>query len=98
MTFNDEISKWNARFRYDFWWRNKHGIAFGSKEHRAANQIDISFEYFESRLYEKAIADYRADKEKKEKYKKTGMWIEDAGGDISDDVWEKMSLDKLKDL
>lgn len=97
MTFNDEISRWNTRFRYDFWWRQKHGIAFGSPEHRAANQIDISFEYFESRMYEKAITDYREEKKKRKEYEKTGMWIKEST-EVSDDLWNKLDMNTLKNI
>ncbi len=42
-----QVYEWNAKFPVDLWWREKHGIPFGSKRHRNANFIDMLFEYVE---------------------------------------------------
>lgn len=38
---------WNNSFPFDKWWRDKHNIAFLSKEHKEASLIDIFLEYEE---------------------------------------------------
>lgn len=100
MTLLEEIEKWNAKYRYDFWYRDKYKIAFGSKEHRELNQIDISFAYFEHHLYNKAIDKFRMEEEKKKKFKESGMWISETKISESeeDKLWANADLSKLKNL
>lgn len=74
MTLNDFIVRWNNNHRYDFWWRQKHNIAFNSEQHRQANPVDIAFEYFENALANKTLEDIRGEEEK-DKLLKKGTWI-----------------------
>lgn len=48
------VHDWNVRFPIDRWWREKHGIPFGSKDHLDANFIDMIFEFTEDEL----VAEY----------------------------------------
>ena len=41
------LSAWHKGFIIDYWWRKKYGVAFGSKEHREMNFIDMLIEYQE---------------------------------------------------
>jgi hypothetical protein len=50
-TLKDKITEWNIMYPLDYWWRSKHKIAYGSKAHLDANQLDIAFEYFEEKMY-----------------------------------------------
>jgi hypothetical protein len=97
MIFQEEIEKWNAKWKYDFWWRRKYNISFGSKQHREVSQIDISFEYFENRLYEKTIEKIEEDKEKKKVYKETRRWINepDSSKDLDSKLFDRLDLKKL---
>lgn len=47
-----EIIKWGNLFPVDFWWRQKHNVAFNSKEHREISFLDQLFEYREEQIYE----------------------------------------------
>lgn len=98
MTLVDEIEKWNAKWKRDWPWRQKHNIAFGSKEHRESNQVDIAFEYIESNLYNQAINGLKKEEEKKKKLQETGMWISESKMEKSeeDKLWESMELTKIK--
>ena len=49
----DFILNWNYKFPMDRWWREKHGIAFNSPEHRISSFIDQFYEFEEDRLYRK---------------------------------------------
>lgn len=97
MTLVEEIEKWNARWKRDWWWRQKYNIPFGSKQHREANQIDISFEYFESSLYNKAIEGLKKEEEKEKRFRETGMWISERTLKEEDEnaLWDKIDLSKL---
>lgn len=97
MILQEEIEKWNGKWKYDFWFRRKYNIPFGSQQHREANQIDISFEYFENRLYEKTIKKIDDDKEKEKVYKTTKRWINEPEGqaDLESKLFDKLDLKKL---
>lgn len=50
-TLNDEIDdsvrRWLSRFPVDIWWRKRHGVAFGSSQHRETSLFDELREYRE---------------------------------------------------
>lgn len=74
MTLSEFIVRWNNSNRYDFWWRQKHNVAFGSEQHRQADPLDIVFEYFENLMANQTLQDMNDDKERK-KLIKSGQWI-----------------------
>lgn len=51
------IFQWHD-FSFDYWWRKKYKIPFGSQAHREMNFIDMYIEYREEFLLKKAIDDY----------------------------------------
>jgi hypothetical protein len=68
------ISYWNSSFLVDFWFRQKHNIAFNSESHRQSCFIDQLFEYYE----EKSLNDItlKFNEKKKEKYEPGKMnWL-----------------------
>jgi hypothetical protein len=94
MTIEEVIAKWNSQWRYDFWWRTRYEVAFGSPEHRAANQVDIYFEYVENRMYQEAVEKFKVDEEKQKKFKETGIWL-NPDEKVTDDAWDKLDLSLL---
>lgn len=48
----EKVIEWNLNFPIDRWWRKKHGVAFGSPEHREISFIDQLFEFEEDKLFE----------------------------------------------
>jgi len=44
---------WNSTYPIDRWWREKHGISFGSTEHKAMSMIDMRLEFEEDFIYKK---------------------------------------------
>jgi len=58
-TIKDEIEhfifNWHE-FSFDYWWRKKYNIPFGSQRHREMNFIDMAVEYREEMLL-KEMAD-----------------------------------------
>ena len=71
------LIEWNNRFPRDRAYRKKHGIAFGSKEHRELNQIDIYLDNVEDKLFEKLISTYQDEKNDQDAYRKDGIWLKD---------------------
>ncbi len=51
------IFKWHD-FLFDYWWRKKYKIPFGSQAHREMNFIDMYIEYREEFLLNKAIEEH----------------------------------------
>lgn len=45
------VVRWNNKFPCDRWWRQKHGVAFGSPEHREISFIDQYFEFIEDMMF-----------------------------------------------
>lgn len=43
------LNEWHSGFVLDYWWRHKHGVAFGSESHRAMSFIDMYVEYREDK-------------------------------------------------
>ena len=51
------IFKWHD-FPFDYWWRKKYKIPFGSQAHREMNFIDMYIEYREEFLLNQAIEEH----------------------------------------
>jgi hypothetical protein len=51
----DFVIKWNTKYPYDKWWREKYKVPFFSEEHLKANPIMIKAEYIEDQMYQKEI-------------------------------------------
>ena len=47
---NHFLINWH-KFTFDYWWRKKYNIAFGSPQHREMNFIDMFIEYKEEVLF-----------------------------------------------
>jgi len=75
VTVIEFITRWNNIYRYDYWWRQKHNVAFNSEQHRQVSPIDIAFEYFENSLANQTLQQFNDDKDKQKVIKKTGQWI-----------------------
>jgi hypothetical protein len=89
------ILKWNSRFRYDRFFRKKYGIRFNSQEHREINQIDIFFELFEDRFFEKILEDKKKYEEGTKSYKATGLFLNESQDDNDDEaIFEKLKINK----
>lgn len=51
---NHFLINWH-KFTFDYWWRKKYNIAFGSPQHREMNFIDMFIEYKEEVLFNKYL-------------------------------------------
>jgi len=98
MTLKEFIIKWDNSHSHDFWWRNKHNVAFNSKEHREASQIDITFEYLEDLLSKKVVEQVENSEEKKKRFKETGMWIKEQEIDKEKlkEEFDEIDINKIK--
>lgn len=59
------IFNWHS-FTIDYWWRKKYHIAFGCREHREMNFIDMLIEYNEEKLLYEAFELSKKEKEDEE--------------------------------
>lgn len=69
--FRRYMIEWSNDWPYDYWWRKKHKIAFGSEEHLKTNPIDQRLEFEEDKLHN----EFRTDKRQEEYdyYRQTGQ-------------------------
>jgi hypothetical protein len=51
----DFVIKWNTKYPYDKWWREKYKVPFFSEKHLDADPIMIKFEYIEDLIYQKEV-------------------------------------------
>lgn len=59
---NEFIKEWNIKYPYDYWWRKKYNIPFGSEAHKSMSHINMAFEYKEE-IYFKRKAEVSVVKE-----------------------------------
>ena len=59
--FKNKIVQWNHLFPLDRWWRKKHGISLYSEEHLNANQLYLTLEFLEDKMFKK----FRDEEEKR---------------------------------
>lgn len=97
MTLSQFITRWNDTWGYDFWWRKKYNIPFGSKKHLSANQIDIAFDYIEDKLAEKSFNEYSKQEKNKTHLAKTGEWIKPTKVNEKEqkELFDKVDISKL---
>ena len=61
-TLDQSVTRWLTRFPLDLWWRRKHGVSFGSPQHRAMSFFDQLREYREEVLL-KRIAQEQSERD-----------------------------------
>lgn len=98
---------WNTTYPIDFWWRNKHSVAFGSSAHRDQNILDMRIEFEEDLLVQERLM-----MSEKPKYRPgEGNWLNQRkdtrelsiaqASDIFDELdiakLQEMDLQKIKD-
>jgi len=93
MNLKQFVIEWNLKNPLDRWWREKHKIAFNSKQHREITPVDIVFEFVEDKLYNKSVERETMNKKKLEDFEK-GKWIKEQ--EINKEQ-ENQLLDKLVD-
>ena len=85
-TIKDEVRRfifdWHA-FPFDYWWRRRYNVPFGSSAHREMNFIDMYIEYQEELMLQETKASYEE--------------IEDSELGIKDDKVVKMSKEEIDD-
>lgn len=92
------LIQWNNTFPYDKLFRQKYGIAFGSKIHRETNQIDVYLDILEDKLFDKYRKEQIEIRELKDKYDKEGFISSEKtkpSVEEMEDIWDKIDLDVL---
>lgn len=46
----DNVIKWNIQYPFDYIWRKKYNIPFGSKQHLEHCHIDMMFDLYEDKV------------------------------------------------
>lgn len=91
-TLLDQVKRWNSSWRYDYWWRQKHRVAYNSLEHRSVTPLDVAFEYAEHMLSQAEIKQ-QAELERRAKLLKDGLLFE-----VREDseLWKKIDLNSFR--
>jgi hypothetical protein len=58
-TLRDYIIGWDNNHPYDYFWRKKHNIPFGSERHLAMSFIDMKIELLEDVIYHNFLIEIR---------------------------------------
>lgn len=96
MTLTEFTLKWSNTWRFDYWWRKKYNIPFGSEAHRNISQIDIKMEYIENHYALKQIDKHQNDEERLKEYKETGRWLRVSVDETKEkELFDKMDLSKF---
>jgi hypothetical protein len=90
------ISTWNNTWHYDFWYRQKYGIAFNSPEHQELCQIDIKLNFIEQKMAEREVESHLKRKQDEEEYKKTGSWLKKRIAPVSEELWDALDISKIE--
>lgn len=90
---------WNNTFPLDYWWRKKHRVSFGSKEHNDHCLLDMRFEYEEEVFYRKIASSTSIE----DTYKPgTGDWINKRETKALsekevDDLFDSIDIDSIEE-
>lgn len=89
----DEQREWLIRFPFDYWWRKKHNVAFGSSAHREISFFDQLREFRE----DEAINRQRTKEDAQDDY---GLMTDAYGEPLSQDEidrdYEDLDLDDFE--
>ena len=90
---------WNNRFHKDRLFRKKYGIAFGSKQHREINQIDVFLDILEDKMFEKYTNQFREEERLLNVYKTKHQVLKEIelGDKKWDDLFDKIDVTKMQD-
>lgn len=53
------VLEWNNKYPWDYRWRRKNGVAFGSERHLSTSFLQMKIELIEDQEYEKAIEKFK---------------------------------------
>lgn len=96
---DDFLSDWH-KFPFDYWWRKKYNIPFGSSKHREMNFIDMFIEWREEKEILKAIDKLDRDDEEREN-EELGLSVENSrtikmSSKEIDEDYENLDLTNIK--
>jgi len=87
-TFQEEILNWNSKYPWDYQWRKKYDIPFGSPKHLEMDFISMKFDLLEENMIQNAIFNSR----RKERTFNTLLKPR------KNDIEEKLSQDDIDDI
>jgi hypothetical protein len=91
-----DIEEWNLMFPFDYVWRKKYKIPFGSIEHRSMSLFDIRYDILEERYIRNISIDKRNIETNKNKLLKR-MKVQEVE-EISDEEFDNLDLSKYNDI
>lgn len=89
------VNYWDSSFPLDYYWRQRHNVAFNSEQHRQSCFIDQLFEYLEDEAFQKIL---KKSIDKKEVYQPGFQnWLKSKKYSEKevDDIFNSLDLDNL---
>lgn len=59
MTILQRVIKWNNQYPYDYLWRKKYNIPFGSEQHLKTSHVDMCFDMIEEDYIKSKVQERR---------------------------------------
>lgn len=88
----ERVKRWDSTWQRDYWWRQRHRVAFNSAAHRELTPLDVAFEYVEQALVEEQRRDMELEETRKKELKKYGLF----SPRTNDELWDKINWDSFK--
>lgn len=86
------IEKWNSQFPYDYMWRKKYNIAFGSEIHRGMDFFDIKFDILEQQYVDSINSVQKDDSQDKQLFKNK---VIENNNSMSQEEFDSIDLDDV---
>jgi len=97
MTSREQLLEWNHRFPCDRYIRKKYNIPLFSPQHLDMNQLDITMEYLEDRMFDEFQEQANSQIQRDKEYQKGILLhvVEEKDTTDSDELFDNLDLSKL---
>jgi hypothetical protein len=92
----DFIIEWNNKFPFDYFWRKKHGVAFGTAAHLDMNFIDMKIDLLEEKVYANFAKQIRKGKDKEAGTRLLKRQKVKYDNNFTDDDFDSLDISKFK--
>jgi hypothetical protein len=94
----DFIIDWNNNYPFDYFWRKKYNVAFGSQQHLDMCFIDMRIDLLEDKIYENFVKQLSKQEDKSKEFrllKKHKQKYVPLSGEELDDVFNNLDISKF---
>ena len=88
----DLVRRWNSTWQCDYWWRQRHRVAFNSAAHREVTPLDVAFEHAEQGLVEEQRRELELVEQRRKDLATHGLFSPRS----DEKLWDKIDWDSFK--